>query len=565
MTSTVRLWSVACLVMLTSGELLQNGGFESLDHWICWGAGMQCEVTTYKHGGSHAFKASGRTASWMGPSQNIQFVPGHSYRVSAWMKVFADHPDQSVDIMVDITFTDGSHQYEALVTHYNVKASDGYVHLFGVYTAPTKPIQNTRLYFQSAPVPIDFLVDDASVTEETGGHVTIADLNHVIDQQRKSDIHVHVSTASVITKGDVKIRVLQKKKSFPFGTAVNAGRYNANLAGGKYRDFIHKHYNWAVPEGSLKWPFVEPQRGQQNYQPALDMIHRLRSHGIKVRGHNLVWSLPHFVQNWVKALSGNELRTVVKQHIQQTMSKTHGLLEHWDVNNENLHGTWFQDRLHDPDYDLELFRIAHQADPNVKLFLNDFNVVASGASTNDYLEQAQQVKKAGVGLSAIGVQCHFGDEVEPDISAIKRRLDTLAGAGLPIWVTELDVMSADENRRADFYEHALRALYGHPAVEGILMWGFWDQSHWRGEKAALVKGDNLQMTAAGHRVLDLYENQWMTDETHTLPHSGNQVSVRGFHGDYEVHVIYQGTELSSLRQTFTLGKGPHSVSVHVQK
>ena len=53
---------------------------------------------------------------------------------------------------------------------------------------------------------------------------------------------------------------MQTKKSFPFGTAVNAWKYNANEAGGKYRDFIHKHFNWAVHEASLKWPQVEPHR-----------------------------------------------------------------------------------------------------------------------------------------------------------------------------------------------------------------------------------------------------------------------------------------------------------------
>ena len=63
------------------------------------------------------------------------------------------------------------------------------------------------------------------------------------------------------------------------------------------------------------------------------------------------------------------------------MSRVHRL-EHWDVNNENLHGQWYQDRLHDPSYNLELFREAHHADPHVKLFLNDYNVVAAGASTN---------------------------------------------------------------------------------------------------------------------------------------------------------------------------------------
>lgn len=68
-------------------------------------------------------------------------------------------------------------------------------------------IQNTRLYFQSAPVPIDFLVDDASVTEETGGHVTIADLNHVIDQQRKSDIHVQWANFSHFTAAFYFIKI----------------------------------------------------------------------------------------------------------------------------------------------------------------------------------------------------------------------------------------------------------------------------------------------------------------------------------------------------------------------
>ena len=57
-------------------------------------------------------------------------------------------------------------------------------------------------------------------------------------------------------------------------------------------------------------------------------------------------------------------------------------LEHWDVNNENVHGQWYQDALQDPDYNLELFRIAHHYDPSVKLFLNDYSVVASGDATN---------------------------------------------------------------------------------------------------------------------------------------------------------------------------------------
>ena len=51
------------------------------------------------------------------------------------------------------------------------------------------------------------------------------------------------------------------------------------------------------------------------------------------------------------------------------------------MNNENLQGQWYQNKLNDPSYNLELFREAHRADPNVKLFLNDYDVVAGGGST----------------------------------------------------------------------------------------------------------------------------------------------------------------------------------------
>ncbi|KAK7107886.1 hypothetical protein V1264_015724 [Littorina saxatilis] len=160
----------------------------------------------------------------------------------------------------------------------------------------------------------------------------------------------------------------------------------------------------------------------------------------------------------------------------------------WDVNNENLHGTFYQTRLNDPGYNLELFRMAHANDPTMKLFLNDYNVVAVEASTWDYLHMAQQFKNANVGLYGIGAQCHFGNEEEPNAGAITHRLDILSQGGVPIWITELDVQAQDENRRADFYEKALTAMYSHPNVEGILFCGFWDQQHWRGEKAALIMG-----------------------------------------------------------------------------
>ena len=66
--------------------------------------------------------------------------------------------------------------------------------------------------------------------------------------------------------------------------------------------------------------------------------------------------------------------------------------------------------------------------------------------------------------------------------------------GVPLWTTELDVINPDENIRADWYEKALRALYGHPAIEGILFWGFWGDIQSGGQDAALVTGPNLAVS-----------------------------------------------------------------------
>ena len=46
---------------------------------------------------------------------------------------------------------------------------------------------------------------------------------------------------------------------------------------------------------------------------------------LKVRGHNLIWSVGQYVQHWVQQLSGNDLRWTVRHHIEDTMNVTRGL------------------------------------------------------------------------------------------------------------------------------------------------------------------------------------------------------------------------------------------------
>ena len=55
-------------------------------------------------------------------------------------------------------------------------------------------------------------------------------------------------------------------------------------------------------------------------------------------------------------------------------------LEHWDVNNENLHGDFYERHTGNPNITMKMFRDIHNVDPNAKLFLNDFAIVAKSSS-----------------------------------------------------------------------------------------------------------------------------------------------------------------------------------------
>lgn len=75
---------------------------------------------------------------------------------------------------------------------------------------------------------------------------------------------------------------------------------------------------------------------------------------------------------------------------------------------------------------------------------------------------------------------------------------------LPLWITELDLYVENETTRADWYETAWRMFYSYPAVEGIIMWGFWDRLENRGPGASLVNGNNfyVRLNAFGRIVVD---------------------------------------------------------------
>lgn len=369
--------------------------------------------------------------------------------------------------------------------------------------------------------------------------------NRRIEALRKRNARIRFVDANNQPLAGYVVSARQTRPHFPFGCTINRHAFQTP----EYAAFFRKHFNWAVLENDAKWYANEKNPGEVTYETADKILEFCEANGIKVRGHCLFWELEHYVQPWVRALDDTALRKAVERRAESAVTHFKDRFVHWDVNNEMLHGDFFARRL-GPDIHIWMFRRTRELDPKVRLFVNDHSVV-SGDRTDHYIHHIQDLRARGAEVQGIGVQCHFGDAVDPILTL--QRLDKLAQLNLPIWVTEYDCVHPDPEQRAAALENLYRAAYSHPSVQGILMWGFWAKSHWRGPDAALVDED-WTVNAAGRRYLALLE-EWST-QTEGETDADGVFAFRGFHGDYELSVRAPSGDVFSATLSMPPGPGP---------
>uniref|UniRef100_A0A7C9CJC1 GH10 domain-containing protein n=2 Tax=Opuntia streptacantha TaxID=393608 RepID=A0A7C9CJC1_OPUST len=326
-----------------------------------------------------------------------------------------------------------------------------------------------------------------------------------------------------------------------------------NIDNEDYVAFFVKNFNWAVFGNELKWYWTESQQGNLNYRDADEMLDLCQKNNIESRGHCIFWEVEGTVQAWVKALNKNDLMTAVQNRLTSLLTRYKGKFRHYDVNNEMLHGSFYQDRL-GKDIRAYMFKTAHQLDPSALLFVNDYHVEDGcdpRSSPERYIEHVLDLQEQGAPVGGIGIQGHIDSPIG---SIVCSALDKLGILGLPIWFTELDVSSINEHIRADDLEVMLREAYAHPAVEGVMLWGFWELFMSR-QNSHLVNAEG-DVNEAGKRYLQLKE-EWLT-RSHGHINDQGQFSFRGFHGTYEVEIVTFG---KTVKKTFVVDKGSSPVVV----
>ncbi len=403
--------------------------------------------------------------------------------------------------------------------------------------------------FQLGFVKGSVFFDDVEVTPSAGGfdEKWYASAESRIDSIRKKGL-----SATGFKPGDT-VRATLERHDFPFGTAIAIYGDPKDSVERWYRKTADKYFWAEVPENIFKWPEYEPRKGQVRRAEMQKYLDFAKDLGWSFRGHVLVWGIQryNYDKHWSIQGSCKDIARNIKNRIERDLKEYKGKISEYDVWNEPTHETFLFDKCGWGLLD-SAFVWAHRADPSAALYINDFNVVALG-ETERYYELIKGMLDRKIPVSGIGVQCHFGGaSVIPAL--IHERLDRLAELGLPIKVTEFDIgeyieekdgarglpSRLTEEERADQYEVFLRSVFSHPAIQGIMLWGFWDERHWLPGGGIIAKDGSEKPRAK--RIYDLWHKVWTTDVRVVADKDGT-IRFRGFPGKYRLKT--GGTEKSA--------------------
>lgn len=321
---------------------------------------------------------------------------------------------------------------------------------------------------------------------------------------------LRMGTLIVQTAPGATVKVTQLRHEFWFGTAINRRMFrdldNPSPDAAKCLEILKTHFNSAVHENEMKWYSTErnaPAPDNPNYTDADRMLEWCEKNGLEMRGHAIFWGIEQFVMKWQKDMDNASLRKAVERRAKEVTSHYKGRIHEYDLNNEMMHGDYYAKRLGEGIV-ADMFRWAKEGDPDARLYVNDYGILQSGGEA--YAKHIQGLLDRGIPVGGIGIQGHSGAQIDP--AKVKATLDRLAQFKLPIKITEFDMDTADEQAKARGLEAVYRTCFAHPAVDGILMWGFWEGCHWK-PKAAIWKRD-WTPTPAAETYRRLVLDEWWT-------------------------------------------------------
>ena len=273
------------------------------------------------------------------------------------------------------------------------------------------------------------------------------------------------------------------------GVALGAAR----LSEPDYTRTAATHFNYATPENEMKWDATEATRNTFTFDRGDAVVGFAAETGMKVKGHTLVWhsQLP----DWVSAITDTaELRAVMINHITQVVSHYRGKVIAWDVVNEAwtesghaLRISVFSQYLGAGFID-EAFNAAHAADPDARLYYNDYGADGLGPKSDAIYNMVQGMLARGVPIHGVGLQMHTGPADSPPAADVAANMQRLGALGLDVVISEMDVplCTGDLDAQSRRFHDIVAACVAQSRCKAVTVWGVSDKYSWRNGQTCAV-------------------------------------------------------------------------------
>ena len=234
------------------------------------------------------------------------------------------------------------------------------------------------------------------------------------------------------------------KGKFLFGTAVSMQQVKG--VNPIESELIAKEFSAIVPENCMKPLPIHPEENRYNWDDADKLVAFGEKNKQVVTGHCLMWHSQigrwFFVDADGKDVSPEVLKERMHQHILAVIGRYKGRIKGWDVVNEAFedNGKYRNSKFYQilgKDFIKYAFQFAHEADPNVELYYNDYNV-ETPAKCDAIVELVKELKAAGCRIDAVGSQAHWHMN-SPTLDATETTIKKLKAAGVKVLFTEWDI------------------------------------------------------------------------------------------------------------------------------
>ncbi|PJJ08564.1 endo-1,4-beta-xylanase [Flavobacterium sp. 1] len=229
------------------------------------------------------------------------------------------------------------------------------------------------------------------------------------------------------------------KGDFYIGTAINASQIEEKDT--KADALIRKEFNSITAENIMKSMFVHPEKDRYDFAMTDKFVAYGEKNKMFIHGHTLIWHSQ--LAPWMaKIKDSTEMKAFMKDHISTIVSKYKGRINSWDVVNEALNedGTLrksvFLNTLGE-NYLIDAFKLAAQADPNVDLYYNDYNI-CEPKKREGVIKLVENIKTHGGKIDGVGIQGHWRLD-SPSLEEIEKSILAYSKLGLKVAFTELDV------------------------------------------------------------------------------------------------------------------------------